>query len=299
MNTTSPVKGFLYAIFAYFLWGILPLYWKLLIAVDSRHILAFRILFSLILVAIILLAQKNFKWLTVLRDKKKRALIILTAMLICINWGLYIWAVNSGHTLYTSLGYYITPLVTICMGLLFFRERLRPLQWAAVILALTGVLLLTILSGELPWVSLLLALTFSFYGLLKKKVPLSAMESLGAETIVSIPVSFMLFSFNFDGPKPVFTGLQGLEYLAVLPFHTLAILSVCGLATMLPLFLFAKAAKLLPLSAIGFCQFLAPTMTFILGTFVFGETFSFHNLVSFLFIWTAVIIYIISLRSKH
>jgi len=299
MKTTPTVRGFLYAIGAYVIWGTLPLYWRLLIAFDSRHLLAFRILFSLILVSVILTAQKNFTWLTVFRERKKRYFLILTGMLICVNWGLFIWAVNSGKTLSTSLGYYITPLVSICLGLLFFRERLKPLQWAAVAFALTGVLLLTILTGRLPWVSLMLAVTFGIYGMLKKKLAIPALESLGSETIVSVPLSVLLLCFSFDGAKPVFTGFSGLSYLSDIPVYTWFILSASGVASILPLYLFAQAAKRLPLSALGFSQFLAPTISFMLGVFVFGEIFPFHNMLSFIFIWTAVILYIVSLRPKH
>jgi len=296
MGTASIGRGFIYAILAYFIWGLLPLYWKLLIAIDSRHILAFRILFSLVLVSIILLAKRDFAWAAIFRERKKRWIIILTALLLCVNWGLYIWAVNSGHTLATSLGYYITPLVSISLGLLFFREKLKPLQWAAVIMALAGVIMLTILSGELPWVSLVLALTFGFYGMLKKKIALSALESLGAETLASVPVGIFLLNLSFEGPYPSFSGFHGLAYLSALPAGTWILLFFCGAATMLPLYWFAQAAKLLPLSGIGFCQFLSPTMTFILGVFVFGESFSTHQLAVFLIIWAAVILYIISLR---
>ena len=296
MNRTPTGRGFFYATMAYILWGLLPLYWKLLSAIDSRHILSFRILFSLVLVSIILISKRDFAWIAAFRDRKRRWILILTASLLCLNWGLYIWAVNSGHTLATSLGYYITPLVSISLGLLLFREHLRPLQWIAVFLALAAVLILTILSGALPWVSLGLAFSFGFYGMLKKKVSLSALESLGAETLASVPIGVFLLCLSFEGPNPALTGFSGLAYLAGLPFSTWALLFICGAATMLPLYWFALAAKLLPLSAIGFCQFISPTMTFVLGVFVFKEAFSTYQLLVFLIIWIAVILYIVSLR---
>ena len=298
MSTTSTGRGFVYAILTYFIWGILPLYWKLLIAIDSRHILAFRIMFSLVLVSVILLSQKNFSWLAVFKERKKRWLIILAALLLSSNWGLYIWAVNSGHTLATSLGYYINPILSISLGLLFFREKLKPLQWVAVAIALAGVLLMTIISGSLPWVSLALAATFGVYGMLKKKISISALESLGAETLASAPVSLILFNLSFNGQTPVFSGFHGLAYITELPGSIWILLFFSGVATMFPLYLFAKAAKVLPLSAIGFCQFLSPTMTFMLGVFVFKEDFSMRQLAVFLIIWAAVILYIISLKGK-
>ena len=291
--------GFVYAILAYLIWGLLPLYWKLLIAVDSMHILGFRILLSLVLVSIILLAQRNVKWLAAFKDRKKRWFLILTALIICANWGIYIWAVNNGKTLATSLGYYINPLVAISLGLLFFRERLKPLQWAAVALALAAVILLTILSGSLPWISLALAFTFGFYSMLKKKVALTALESLGAETLASIHIGILLLCMTYTGPQPSLSGFQSIAYISGLPASTWALLSFCGLATMLPLYFFAQAAKMLPLSALGFCQFLSPTMTFIIGVFVFGETFPPLQIIVFLMIWAAVALYIISLRTKR
>jgi chloramphenicol-sensitive protein RarD len=297
MSGSSLGKGFFFSFLAFFLWGIFPLYWKLLIAVDSLHILAFRILLSLILVGIILFVQKNYRWLVMFKEPKKAVFLVLTALTISCNWGLYIWAINQGHTIEASLGYYINPLVTIVLGLVFFRERLRPLQWAAVAVAVIGVLILTILSGALPWISLALALTFGFYGLLKKKHTLTAIESLGAETLTSAPIGFLLLCFSFGSARgPVFSGLQGLAYLSELPVYTWVVLSLAGVMTMLPLYFFARGAKMIPLSALGFTQFISPTIQFVLGLFVFGETFSTHYFIAFTFIWSAVILYIISLK---
>ena len=295
-------RGIIFAILAYILWGIFPLYWKLLAAVDSLHILAFRILFSLVLVGILLLAAGNTAWLKVFREPKKAGLLILTALILSCNWGLYIWAVNRGHTIEASLGYYINPLVSIMLGLLFFRERLRPLQWAAVAIALLGVLMLTVLSGTLPWISLGLALTFGFYGLLKKQLSLSALESLGAETLAGAPIGLLILFLHFgnaDGSSlfPVFSCSQ-LVYLSALPGHTWALLALCGAVTMLPLYCFARGAKALPLSALGFTQFVSPTIQFVLGLFVFGEAFPPRYFMAFIFIWIAVILYIVSLKPR-
>jgi chloramphenicol-sensitive protein RarD len=274
------------------MWGVFPLYWKFLSAVDSLHILAFRILLSSVLVTAILLAGKNTAWLAVFKEPKKAAILILTALFLCCNWGLYIWAVNRGHTIEASLGYYINPLVSIMLGLVFFRERLRPLQWAASAIALAGVLIVTLASGSLPWISLGLALTFGFYGLLKKKLELSALESLGAETLTSAPIGIFLLLFNFGGAS----SSGSLGYLSALPPQTLALLALCGLVTALPLYCFAHGAKLLPLSTLGFTQFINPTIQFALGLFVFKENFDTHHFAAFIFIWTAVLVYIVSLK---
>ena len=297
--------GFLFAFLSYFLWGIFPLYWKLLITVNALHILAFRILFSLVFVGFLLLLQKNTAWLNAFRDPKKALILIPAALLICCNWGMYIWAVNSGHTLQASLGYYINPLFSILLGLVFFRERLSPLQWAAVIIAFAGVLLLTLLSGKAPWISLLLALTFGLYGLLKKKLSLSALESLGAETLASAPIGILLLLFSFGDPHNesgagnlVFSGMQGLDYLFALPLRIWLPLALCGIVTATPLYFFAKGAKLLPLSALGFTQFISPTLQFLLGLLVFGEAFPPHHFAAFGLIWTAAILYILSLKRE-
>jgi len=287
-------KGIIFASLSFIMWGVFPLYWKFLIAVDSLHILAFRILLSLILVGAILLANKNTAWLSVFKEPKKAAVLILTALFLCCNWGLYIWAVNRGHTIEASLGYYINPLLSIMLGLIFFRERLKPLQWAASAIALTGVLILSLASGALPWISLGLALTFGFYGLLKKKLELSALESLGAETLASAPIGIFLLLFNFGGAS----SSGSLNYLSGLPPQTLVLLALCGLVTALPLYCFAHGAKLLPLSTLGFTQFINPTLQFALGLFIFKERFPAHNFVVFIFIWTAVVIYIVSLRKE-
>jgi chloramphenicol-sensitive protein RarD len=290
-------KGIVFALLSFIMWGIFPLYWKFLIAVDSLHILAFRILLSLVLVGAILLANKNTAWLSVFKKPKKAAVLMPTALLICCNWGLYIWAVNHGHTIDASLGYYINPLVSILLGLVFFRERLKPLQWVAAAIALAGVLIVTLASGALPWVSLGLALSFGIYGLLKKKLELSALESLGAETLASAPIGIFLLFYSFG--TSAFSGLQGLGYLSGLPSQTLTLLALCGLVTVLPLYFFALGAKMLPLSTLGFTMFINPTLQFALGLFVFKEAFSVHHFVAFIFIWTAVIVYIVSLKKRH
>jgi len=287
-------KGIIFASLSFIMWGIFPLYWKFLITVDSLHILAFRILLSLVLVGAILLANKNTAWLAVFKEPKKLAVLIPTALLICCNWGLYIWAVNRGHTIDASLGYYINPLISILLGLVFFRERLKPLQWVAAAIALAGVLIVTLASGALPWISLGLALSFGVYGLLKKKLELSALESLGAETLASAPIGVFLLFFSFG--TPAFSGLQGLGYLSGLPPQTLTLLALCGLVTVLPLYFFALGAKMLPLSTLGFTQFINPTLQFALGLFVFKEAFPVHHFVAFIFIWTAVIVYLVSLK---
>lgn len=301
INDTKPSgAGIIFALLAYVFWGFVPLYWRFLgTAVDPLHILAFRILLSLIILTCVLLPQKKIEWLTVFKCPKKAAIRILLSFLICANWAIFVWAIIEGRTVEASLGYYINPLVTIVLGLLFMRERLRPLQWVAVGAATIGVLLLTILSGSVPWVALTLAFCFGFYGLVKKKYPLPALESLGAETLVAMPFALILLGFDFSGAagaSAVFTGLQGLAYLGGIGTFSIIALALCGAVTIFPLYCFAKSTRLLPLSTLGFMQFSSPTIIFILGVFVFGENFPLYYFIACLFIWTAVIIYIVSLK---
>jgi chloramphenicol-sensitive protein RarD len=298
MKRTSFGTGIFFTLSAFIMWGILPLYWKLLADINSLHILAFRIIFSLLLVGVILIAQKDFAWLTIFKEPKKGGLMICTALAISANWGLYIWAVNQNLTIEASLGYYINPLVSIMLGLIFFREKLKPLQWASFAIAVTGVLILTALSGTVPWISLILALTFGIYGLLKKTITLSALESLGAETFTALPIGLflLLFSFEWRGGPRLLSAWHKLFYLKALPPHTWIPLSVCGLVTALPLYCFAHGVKLLPLSTLGFLQFVSPTLQFLMGYFIFGEDFPPRYFIAFAFIWLAVILYVLSLK---
>jgi chloramphenicol-sensitive protein RarD len=299
MNKSSMGAGIIYAVLAYFLWGILPLYWKLLDAVNPLHILGFRIIFSLLLVCSILFSRKNFSWLYIFRNKKEGLLLVLAALTISFNWGLFIWAVNMGHNIEMALGYYINPLISVVLGLCVFREKISLLQTVAFLLAVIGVVILTVFTGSLPWISLGLALSFGLYGLLKKAIKLSALESLGSETLIASPLSLILLTCSF-GTGGGFFHPQGLLYLKEFPAFTLILILFCGILTTLPLYLFTKGVKLLPLSTFGFLQFLAPTLNLITGVFIFRESFPPHDFIVFGFIWSAVILYIVSLiKSKN
>jgi len=198
MNKSSMGAGIIYTVLAYFLWGILPLYWKLLDVVNPLHILGFRIILSLLLVSGILFTKKNFSWLFIFRrNKKEGILLILAALTISFNWGLFIWAVNMGHNIEMALGYYINPLISVVLGLCVFREKINLLQTVAFFLAAAGVVILTVFTGSLPWISLGLSFSFGLYGLLKKTVKLSALESLGSETLTASPLSLILLTCSF------------------------------------------------------------------------------------------------------
>ena len=264
------------------------------------HILAFRIIGALLFVSVILLSGKNFTFLRHFRDRRERFYIICAAALITFNWGLYIWTVNTGHAIWASLGYYINPLVSIVMGLVFFRERLSALQWAAFACTSAGVATLTVMSGELPAASLALALSFGAYGLVKKKMTTGSLQALGAETLAALPVAVALVFFPFGGilgggaaylfgALPDLAGYGALLWLGFL---------LAGPATAAPLLLFSESARLIPLSALGFIQFLSPTFTLLIGVFVFKEHFSTVYLTAFSFVWLGVLLYSISLLSR-
>jgi chloramphenicol-sensitive protein RarD len=281
-------KGVLYAVFAYCLWGVLPLYWHLLVFTGPLHILGYRIIFSLFFTGIILLLLKNREWLRLISNPAARWFTIAAAVTVTANWGLYIWAVNNGHTIQASLGYYINPLISIVLGLIFMKERLNRLQWAAFALASIGVIMMTVFSGVFPWMSFLIALSFGIYGLLKKKTSSGSLEGLGAETLAAIPLGLLLIIFPFGEIHQLADFTPGQWILLV----------SCGAVTAIPLLAFSKGAKLLPLSAIGFLQFINPTILFFLSVFAFGEPFPPRNLWAFGFIWAAVILYCLSLRKR-
>lgn len=280
----SKGKGFAYAVAAYSSWGLLPLFWKLLSDVDSVQILSCRVIFSLILVWIILAVKGKPNWPKLLADRRSRRSLLVSAAFITVNWGLYIWAVNSGHTVEASLGYYINPLVNVLLGLVFFHERLKPLQWVAFGLAAAGVALLTVMTGGFPWIALTLAFTFGFYGFAKKSAGIDSLEALGAETLIIAPAALAYLAFRHAGGAGAFQG----------PLLRSAILATSGIVTALPLYWFARGTKLLPLSLMGFVQYISPTVQLALGVFVFGEAFPASRLIAFAFVWAGLVAYSLS-----
>ncbi len=280
----SPKKALAASLAAYVLWGLLPLFWKALSAVSPLLLLSSRIVFSLVLVWGILVVKGKGAWPRILRNARARNALCVSALLIGLNWGVYIWSVNTGRTVEASLGYYMNPLVNVFLGLLFFKERLKSLQWAAVASAAIGVLLMAILSGKAPWVSLFLAFSFALYGLVKKTVQLDSMIALGAETLLLFPLAlgFLVFSQVFG--RGAFNSSIVRTILLILS----------GAVTALPLYWFAGAAKRLPLSLLGFIQLVSPSLQLALAVFVFKEPFPVNRLIAFVFIWLALILYTLS-----
>ncbi|SOC06200.1 chloramphenicol-sensitive protein RarD [Ureibacillus xyleni] len=292
-------KGILYAFGAYGIWGLFPLYWKLLDQVNSMEILLSRVIWSFVFttIFILLLKQKNLliEDLKLLWSNKKIFLSLLAASFaISCNWYIYIFAVNNGHVIETSLGYYINPIITVLFGMIFFKERLSKMQLFAVLVALVGVVVLTISYGEIPWVALLLAFSFATYGALKKKITLNATRGLAIETLFILPFALIYYIYI------MLTNNMSFLHVSV---QTDILLILAGVVTAIPLVLFSMGAKLLPQYLIGFIQYITPTTLLIFGIVLYNETFSTIEFISFSFIWLAIIIFtistIIEARKRH
>ena len=276
-------SGPLAAALAYILWGLFPLYIKQVAQVPALEIVLHRSAWSLLFVFGLLLWLRRFAWLgPVLRQPRTLALFALSALLLACNWLLYVWAVNAGRLLDASLGYFINPLVNVVLGYAVLHERPRPLQWAAVALAAAGVLWLAIGAGHLPWVSVVLALSFGLYGLLRKTATLGAIEGLALETLLLAPLAF--------GGLAVlaFTG-QG--HFAQGDWPTDAWLLAAGPLTAVPLLLFASGARRVSMATLGLLQYLSPSIQFVLGVFLYQEPLSTRRGIGFLLIWAALALY--------
>ncbi|MFG2760040.1 EamA family transporter RarD [Streptomyces wuyuanensis] len=274
--------GLLYGIGAYGMWGLVPLFWPLLKPAGAVEILAHRMVWSLAVVGIALLVLRRWAWLRpLLRDPRKLGLITLAATVITVNWGVYIWAVNAGQVVEASLGYFINPLVTIAMGVLLLKERLRPAQWTAVGIGFAAVLVLTVGYGRPPWVSLVLAFSFAVYGLLKKKTNIGGLESLAAETAVQFlpALAFLLWLGSRGGAD---FGAHGAGHAALL--------AATGIVTAVPLICFGAAAIRVPLSTLGLLQYLAPMFQFLLGVLYFREAMPAERWAGFSLVWLALTI---------
>ncbi|MGW2330644.1 EamA family transporter RarD [Streptomyces sp. NPDC001700] len=272
--------GLLCGFAAYGLWGLAPLFWPLLEPAGAAEILAHRMVWSLVVVGLILLALRRWSWIgPLLRQPRRLGLVALAATAISINWGLYIWGVNSGHVVETALGYFINPLVSIGFGVLLLRERLRPVQWVAVGVGVAAVGVLAVGYGKLPWIALTLAFSFATYGLVKKRIGLDGLESLAAETAVQfLPALGFIGFLAVRGDSTFGSGGTG---------HSVLLVS-CGLITAVPLSLFGAAAVRLPLSTIGMLQYLTPTSQFILGVAVFHESMPPERWAGFSLVWLAL-----------
>jgi chloramphenicol-sensitive protein RarD len=272
--------GLLNGIAAYGMWGLVPLFWPLLKPAGAVEILAHRMAWSLAFVAVALVVVRRWAWAgELLRQPRRLALVAVAAGVITVNWGVYIWAVNTEHVVEASLGYFINPLVTIAMGVLLLKERLRPVQWAAVAVGFAAVVVLTVGYGRPPWISLCLAFSFATYGLVKKKVNLGGVESLAAETAIQfLPAVGYLAWLSAHGESTFTT--QGAGHAALL--------AATGVVTALPLVCFGAAAIRVPLSTLGLLQYLAPVFQFLLGVLYFHEAMPAERWAGFALVWLAL-----------
>jgi chloramphenicol-sensitive protein RarD len=278
--------GVAQAALAYVLWGLFPIYFRLLADVPALDVLVHRVVWSLLLLLAMLAARRQWAWL---RETLARPRVIgafaLSALLLSGNWLTYIWAVTHGHVIDASLGYFITPLVNVLLGYTVLHERLRPMQWTAVALAAAGVLWLAVQGGSLPWIALVLAATFGGYGLLRKTAPLGALEGLALETMLLAPFAFALLAWELAHAAGSFPSPHA---------ATNALLVGIGPVTAVPLLLFAAGARRIRMATLGLLQYVSPSLQFALGVWLFGEPFSPAQLVGFCLIWAALALYSIS-----
>ncbi|WP_129670484.1 EamA family transporter RarD [Candidatus Chloroploca sp. Khr17] len=278
-------KGVLYAIGAYVSWGLLPIFWKALHHVPALEILANRVVWAMVAALIVGLFafRTNWGWLfEALRQPRTLLVFVLSASLLSFNWGLYIWAVNADHVVETSLGYFINPLVNVFLGVVVLRERLRIGQGLGIALALAGVLYLTLTYGSPPWIALSLAGSFGLYGLLRKTAPLASIQGFTLETLVMALPALVFLGFV----ERTTGGTLGHADL-----FTTTLLISSGVVTAVPLLLFAAGARLVTLTTLGLLQYIAPTLQFLLGVFVYGEYLSTQRLLGFVLVWIALAIY--------
>jgi chloramphenicol-sensitive protein RarD len=282
-------RGFVLGAAAYLMWGLFPLYFPLLEPAGATEILAHRVFWSLITMLVLVVAVRRWTQLRrMLVDGRKVRILTLAAALIAVNWGTYIWGVNNGHVIETSLGYFINPLVTVLMGVVILGERLRPLQWVALGIAGAAVVGLTVEYGRPPWVALVLAFSFGSYGLAKKKANAGAVESLTFETLVIAPVAF--------GYLVLLTVTGASTFTTEGPLHVVLLLGM-GVLTAVPLLCFGGAATRVSMTTLGLLQYVTPTMQFALGVLVFREPMPATRWVGFALVWVALVIF--TVESLH
>ena len=282
--------GLFYTLSAFVIWGIVPIFWKQLQGISAPQILAHRVVWGLAFVVIWVSLRKRWpEFAAVLKRPRTVAALLASTVFIAINWGLFVWAVVTDRVLATSLGYFINPLVNVVLGFLVLKERLNRRQLAAVILAAIGVAVLTIQGGRLPWISLVLAFSFGMYGLLRKTVKADAVVGLAFETIALMP-----FAVGFL----VLVDRRGQGAFGHMGPYTDFLLVAAGAVTAFPLILFTLGVRRIPLSTAGLLQYIAPTCTFFLAVFLYGEDFSGAHVISFGLIWTALVIYTYDLRQQ-
>ena len=284
-------KGILYAFSAYLIWGFLAAYWKIFSGVSALEIMAHRMFWAFLIgLAVLLVNGKAGEILDVYRNSATRRRVIIRALILTVNWYTYIWAVGNGYVLEASLGYYLNPLVSIFLGLIFLQERLSKMQWAAVALAVVGVALKTVLVGRFPVIAVILAFSFGTYGLLKKKSSEGSLVGVTAETLVLMP---------FAAAYLIFHEIAGPQSFIRAEFWMKLMFASTGLITIVPLFLFSKGTGRIPLIWIGFLQFIAPTLMMVFGILMYHESLSPFDLAGFIFVWAGIALFLLSFRKAE
>ncbi len=284
--------GMAAAIGACFMWGILPIYWKLLRDASAYEILAHRICWSFIfMLAVIFLFRRGKKFVMdckeIWQDKKRKQLLLSASLLISINWLTYIWAVNHDHVIETSIGYYITPLMSVLLGMVIFHEKLILGKKISIVLAFIGIVIMTWQFGQVPWISVILAVSFAIYGALKKKMMMDPITSITLETLLVMPLALVYIGYLW---------LSGASHFGGMNWTLTLFLIGAGIVTATPLILFSQGANLLPLNVLGFLQYIGPTIALFLGVFLFKEVFNWTHMIAFSFIWAALVIFSLSER---
>jgi len=276
-------KGILYGIGAYVLWGFFPIYWKFLHDVPALQVIGHRIAWSFVLLLAYVALSGQWKTFRVsAMNRRSIGIYSIAGVLLSFNWLIYVWGVNAGFIVETSLGYFINPLLSVLLGVIFLRERLRPIQWIPVGIAAIGVVYLTSVYGRLPWIALSLAFTFGFYGFVKKLSPLGSLHGLTLETGIVFPVAVIYLAI---------IGVSGSGNFLQDGASIDLFLIGAGLVTTIPLLMFASAAKQIPLTIVGLLQYIAPTIQFLIGVFVYKEPFDHAHFVGFAIVWVALIIF--------
>lgn len=288
--------GMMAALSTYLIWGILPLYWNLLARAEANEILAHRIVWSFFFMVIVLIVTKRWQSFkedcrALCADKKRGAILLMAAFVISLNWLTYIWAVNHDHVIDTSIGYYINPLMSVLFGIVFFRERISGLKKISLLLAAIGIVLMTYQLGKLPWVAVMLAVSFSVYGALKKQLHLNPFSSITLETMLMMPFAVPYIGILMASPVNHFS--LATPDLALFLMGT-------GVVTAVPLVLFSYGANLLPLNVLGFFQYISPTIGLLLGIFFFHESFGMAQISALGFVWAAIVLFTVaeSLRGR-
>ena len=282
-SKSASVIGVVYAVHAFLIWGLSPIYWKTLVSIPALEITMHRVVWSLVfLLPLIIILRQLKAFVSVLKDRRTLLVLLLTSIIITGNWFLYIWAVNNNYLLQASLGYYMNPLVNVVLGLLFLKERLRFPQALAVLIASGAVLFLTLQYGEFPWIALTFAVSFGFYGLIRKVAPVGALVGLTMETLLFILPAVIYL---------MFLKTQGSGYLFQISLKMNLLLILTGPMTAAPLLFFTLAARRLNLSTLGLMQYIAPSGIFLLAVLVYHEPFSMVQVWTFIMIWTALTIF--------